>query len=125
MHKYAAGHHSYKPVLPFSPGSGRRVEIGRLFTNPGKKARDFGMIGQFGAIAAAARKFGIGEHAFDRAAADRMHRHGRPPAPAFGHRVIAIDLRTQRAPAQPARLWRQHRVILHVEVVFVTVMSGH
>lgn len=84
------------------------------------------MIDQLFAVTTAARQFGIGKYAFDRAPTDRMHRHGGAPAPAFGHGVITIDLFAQHALAQPAQFrWRRFPIIIDIEFVFASVMSGH
>ena len=112
--------------LAFPPRRSRCVEIGRLFGNPAHKPYNFRVNGQFFAFAAATRQFGIGKHAFDRAATDRVYRHRGPPTPAFGNGVIAIDLLTQRAQAQPARFGRRRfGLVIDIEVVFSPVMSGH
>ena len=104
MHKYAARVYarSARPGSAFAPGSGRRIEIGAFFRHPAQKPDNFGMVNQLVPITRAARQFGIGKHGFNRAAANRMHRHRRPPALAFGHRMILIDLFAKRTQAQPA-----------------------
>ena len=90
-----------REALPLAPGCGRCVKVGRLFRDPAKEAHDLGMLDQLVAIAPAPREFGIGKDRLDRAAADRVHRHGGPPSPAFRHGMIAIDLLSERAKAQP------------------------
>ena len=88
------------------------------------------MVDQLFAQTCAARKFGIGKYRFDCAAADWMDIDGCPPAAALWHRMIPVDLLTQRAQAQPAHWWRRgFVVIVYVEVpfgsLFAPFMSGH
>ena len=47
---------------------------------------------------------GIGEIGMDRTVAYWMQRHGAPPAPAFGNRVMPLHLGAQPALAKPAML---------------------
>ena len=55
-----------------------------------------------GQIRTDAREFAVRKCCVKSAVADGMNRFGRTSAPAFGHRVMPLDQRIERATTQPA-----------------------
>ncbi len=84
---------------PLSPRWG--VEVGRLGCDPVDKLAD-SRIGAHGLdIVSEPSEFGIGEVGVDGFVADRMNGHSAPPFLRFGHRMMPLDQRFERATTQP------------------------
>lgn len=106
-------------------GAGRRVEIGRLVSNPRKEARDAGMSAEDVGVTFDPAQFRIGHLRMDGAMTDRMDRHGVPPSPAPGDGMMPFDTPPERTGAEPAKAVRalRHQDLVqlsatHLPVVF-------